>query len=76
MVAIVVDEPNRLRIAEGLARLNRKLLPQVMAWLSSGRLAPGAMVTQTFAARDARDAFDLIARHPERTVKVHLDFAR
>ena len=73
MVAIVVDEPNRLRIAEGLARLNRKLLPQVMAWLSSGRLAPGAMVTRTFAARDA---FDLIARHPERTVKVHLDFAR
>lgn len=57
------------------SRLNRKLLPQVMEWLASGRLAPGAMVTQTFAARDARDAFDLVERHPERTVKVHLDFA-
>lgn len=57
------------------SRLNRKLLPQVMDWLASGRLAPGAMVTQTFAARDARDAFDLIGRHPERTVKVHLNFA-
>ncbi|WP_245501347.1 Zn-dependent oxidoreductase [Lichenibacterium minor] len=56
------------------SRLNRKLLPQVMDWLASGRLAPAAMITQTFAARDARDAFDLVERHPERTVKVHLDF--
>lgn len=56
------------------SRLNRKLLPQVMDWLASGRLQPGAMITQTFAARDAREAFDLIERHPERTVKVHLDF--
>ena len=57
------------------SRLNRKLLPRVMDWLASGRLAPGAMITQTFAARDAREAFDLVERHPERTVKVHLDFA-
>lgn len=57
------------------SRLNRKLLPQVMDWLASGRLAPKSMITQTFAARDAREAFDLIERHPERTVKVHLDFA-
>ena len=56
------------------SRLNRKLLPQVMDWLASGRLTPGAMITQTFAARDAREAFDLIERHPERTIKVHLDF--
>lgn len=52
--------------------LNRALLPQVMGWLASGRLKPAAMITQTFAARDA---FDLIERHPERTVKVQLDFA-
>lgn len=58
------------------SRLNRKLLPQVMGWLASGRLKPAAMITQTFAARDARDAFDLIERHPERTVKVQLDFAQ
>jgi L-gulonate 5-dehydrogenase len=32
------------------------------------------MITQTFAARDARAAFDLIERHPEQTVKVQLDF--
>ncbi|MDX7950854.1 Zn-dependent oxidoreductase [Lichenihabitans sp. Uapishka_5] len=57
------------------SRLNRALLPQVMDWLASGQLKPAAMITQTFAARDARDAFDLIERHPERTVKVQLDFA-
>ena len=57
------------------SRLNRRLLPDVVGWLASGKLAPAAMITQTFAARDARSAFDLIEQHPERTIKVQLDFS-
>ena len=56
------------------SRLNRRLLPSVVEWLASGRLAPAEMITQTFSARDARAAFALIEQHPERTVKVQLDF--
>jgi L-gulonate 5-dehydrogenase len=57
------------------SRLNRRLLPQVIEWLESGRLTPGAMITQTFAASDARAAFDLVENHPDQTVKVQLAFA-
>ena len=32
------------------------------------------MITQTFAAGDARAAFDLVETHPEQTVKVQLVF--
>jgi L-gulonate 5-dehydrogenase len=56
------------------SRLNRGLLPQVVAWLASGRLNGAAMITQTFAAKDARAAFDLIEQHPDRTIKVQLAF--
>ena len=57
------------------SRLNRRFIPQVVEWLSQGRLQPAGMITQTFAARDARAAFDLIENEPERTIKVQLDFA-
>jgi L-gulonate 5-dehydrogenase len=56
------------------SRLNRRLMPQVIEWLETGRLTPGAMITQTFAAADARAAFDLIEAHPDQTVKVQLAF--
>ena len=56
------------------SRLNRHLLPEVVRWLESGSLKPAAMITQTFDARDARAAFDLVENHPERTVKVQLTF--
>jgi L-gulonate 5-dehydrogenase len=56
------------------SRLNRHLLPEVVQWLESGSLKPAAMITQTFAARDARAAFDLVESHPEQTVKVQLVF--
>ena len=56
------------------SRLNRRLMPQVIGWLESGRLAPGAMNTQTFAASEARTAFDLVEQHPGQTVKVQLAF--
>ena len=57
------------------SRLNRRLLPQVLEWLAEGRLSPAAMITHTFAARDAVAAFDLVDRHPEQTIKVQLDFS-
>jgi L-gulonate 5-dehydrogenase len=57
------------------SRLNRRFIPQAVEWLSQGRLQPAAMITQTFAARDARAAFDLIESDPGRTIKVQLDFA-
>jgi L-gulonate 5-dehydrogenase len=56
------------------SRLNRHLLPEVVRWLESGSLKPAAMITQTFDARDARAAFDLVENHPERTVKVQFVF--
>jgi L-gulonate 5-dehydrogenase len=56
------------------SRLNRRFIPEVIGWLESGQLKPDAMITQTFAARDARAAFDFIERHPEQTLKVQLSF--
>jgi len=56
------------------SRLNRRFLPQVIEWLAQGRLRPEAMITQTFAARDARAAFELVENEPQKTIKVHLDF--
>ncbi|HYG84936.1 MAG TPA: Zn-dependent oxidoreductase [Azospirillum sp.] len=56
------------------SRLNRRLLPQVVEWLESGRLAPASMITQVFPARDAHAAFALIENDPGSTVKVQLTF--
>ena len=57
------------------SRLNRRFIPQVVEWLAQDRLKPAGMITQTFAARDARAAFDLIENDPASTIKVQLDFA-
>ena len=57
------------------SRLNRRLIPQVVTWLAEGRLKPESMITQVFAAATAREAFDLIEKHPQRTLKVQLDFS-
>ncbi|PWC32789.1 Zn-dependent oxidoreductase [Azospirillum sp. TSO35-2] len=56
------------------SRLNRRLLPQVVEWLESGRLQPAAMITQVFPAADAASAFALIEKDPSSTIKVQLDF--
>lgn len=56
------------------SRLNRKFIPQVVEWLESGKLKPAAMITQTYAADDARAAFELIEKDPGKTVKVQLAF--
>ncbi|WP_448206967.1 Zn-dependent oxidoreductase [Azospirillum sp. sgz302134] len=56
------------------SRLNRRLLPQVIEWLESGRLNPAGMITQTFPADRAADAFDLIEKDPSSTIKVQLSF--
>jgi L-gulonate 5-dehydrogenase len=56
------------------SRLNRKLLPQVISWLSEGKLNPAAMITQTFQAQEAQAAFDLIETRPQDTIKVQLAF--
>jgi len=56
------------------SRLNRRFIPEVVEWLEAGKLKPSDMITQTFAAEDARAAFDLIERNPEKTLKVQLAF--
>jgi L-gulonate 5-dehydrogenase len=56
------------------SRLNRRLIPEVVSWLESGRLKPAAMITQTFDAREARAAFDFVEKHPDRLLKVQLAF--
>ncbi len=56
------------------SRLNRRFIPEIVGWLESGALKPASMITQTFAAQDARAAFDLVEQHPERTLKVQLAF--
>ncbi|HEY2133353.1 MAG TPA: Zn-dependent oxidoreductase [Acetobacteraceae bacterium] len=72
--AVVQQEIVRKELTIVGSRLNRRLLPQVVGWLESGRLRPAAMITHSFAAADARAAFDLIETHPEQTVKVQLVF--
>ncbi|TCL93927.1 L-gulonate 5-dehydrogenase [Rhizobium sp. PP-WC-2G-219] len=57
------------------SRLNRRFIPEVIGWLEAGLLRPEAMITQTFDARDARAAFDLVEKHPEQTLKVQLIFS-
>lgn len=57
------------------SRLNRRFMPQVVQWMAEGKLQPADMITQTVPAAEARAAFDLIENEPQRTVKVHLDFA-
>lgn len=57
------------------SRLNRRFIPQVVEWLAAGRVQPASMITQIFAAHEARAAFDLIENDPASTIKVHLDFA-
>ncbi|RWD29374.1 MAG: hypothetical protein EOS34_28015 [Mesorhizobium sp.] len=42
--------------------------------LTRKRLDPEAMITQVFAAADAKTAFDLIESEPQRTLKVQLNF--
>jgi L-gulonate 5-dehydrogenase len=56
------------------SRLNRRLLPQVIDWLESGKLQPAAMITQVFPIADAASAFALIETDPSSTIKVQLDF--
>jgi L-gulonate 5-dehydrogenase len=56
------------------SRLNRRLLPQVVTWLSEGKLKPAAMIGHTFPSREARAAFDLIETRPQETLKVQLAF--
>ncbi|MEJ1977512.1 MAG: zinc-binding dehydrogenase [Acetobacteraceae bacterium] len=71
---IVQQEIVRKELTIVGSRLNRRLLPQVVEWLESGRLQPAAMITHSFPAAEARAAFDLIETHPEQTVKVQLVF--
>lgn len=56
------------------SRLNRRFIPEVVRWLEAGTLKPKAMITQSFDAKDARAAFDLIEQNPEQTLKVQLIF--
>ena len=45
-----------------------------MQWLENSGLTPAAMITQTFDARKARAALDLVEQHPGWTVRVQLAF--
>ncbi len=71
---IVQQEIVKKELTIAGSRLNRHLLPRVVDWFASGRIDPSALVTQVFAARDAKDAFALIDRDPGSTMKVQLDF--
>jgi L-gulonate 5-dehydrogenase len=57
------------------SRLNCRFIPQVVQWMAEGKLQPSGMITQTIPAAEARVAFDLVENEPQRTVKVHLEFA-
>ncbi len=58
------------------SRLNKRFIPQVVDWLSEGRIKPAGMITQSFAATQAQQAFKLIEDEPASTIKVQLDFTR
>jgi len=57
------------------SRLNRRLLPDVVQWIESGRLKTDEMITQVFPARDAASAFELFEKTPGDTIKIQLDFS-
>jgi len=57
------------------SRLNRRLLPEVVALLESGQLKTEAMITQVFPARDAAHAFELFEKEPGKAIKIQLDFS-
>jgi L-gulonate 5-dehydrogenase len=56
------------------SRLSRGYLPQVISWLANGTLQPAGMITQTYPAREALAAFELIGRDPSVTIKIQLEF--
>jgi L-gulonate 5-dehydrogenase len=72
--AVVQQEIVRKELTIVGSRLSRRLVPAVVGWLEAGALKPEAMITQTFAARDAAAAFALIVRDPASTIKVQLAF--
>ena len=71
---IVQQEIVRKELLLAGSRLNRRFIPEVVGWLENGALNPGAMITQTFAATDAKAAFDWVEPHPEKVLKVQLAF--
>lgn len=56
------------------SRLNNRFMPQVLQWFADGALDAQALITQTYAAADARQAFALIEQEPFKTIKVQLVF--
>lgn len=68
MVAIIVEERTQ---GFGAARIINSRETDVAQAVAGEH---EAMITQTFAAEDARAAFDLIETHPEQTIKVQLAF--
>jgi len=56
------------------SRLNRGLIPQVLDWLSSGKIKPASLITHELDFRQAAEAMQLIESHPEEVCKVQLTF--
>jgi L-gulonate 5-dehydrogenase len=56
------------------SRLSRGFLPQAVAWLADETLKPAAMITQTYRAEDAAQAFAFIENNPSETIKIQLEF--
>jgi hypothetical protein len=49
--------------------------PMALEVKSANVPEPENMITQVFAAAAAREAFDLIEKDPQRTLKIQLDFS-
>ncbi|MCY4461324.1 MAG: zinc-binding alcohol dehydrogenase family protein [Albidovulum sp.] len=73
-VEVVQKEIVSKEVAIHGSRLSRNFLPQVVAWLENGELQPKAMISDTFAAEDAKAAFARIRNDRSSTIKVQLEF--
>lgn len=54
------------------SRLNRRLIPQALDWLASGKIDAEALVTHEFDIQAVGEAFALIETDPSRTCKVQI----
>ncbi len=57
------------------SRLSNNRFPEVIESMANGWYNPERLCTQVFKFSEARQAFDLILEHPEKVIKVVLDFA-
>jgi L-gulonate 5-dehydrogenase len=74
MSAIAQQEVTKKELSILGSRLNRRLMPQVLAWFAAGGLHPESLVTHEIRYDQVLAALQLIEQHPEQVCKLQLIF--